>query len=61
MAFSMSLLALGIVEYGMEMQKGDQLGYAMEALKWGTDYFIKAHTEPFVMWGEVSAMLLIVM
>ncbi|KAJ8485932.1 hypothetical protein OPV22_018417 [Ensete ventricosum] len=26
----------------------------MEAVKWGTDYHIKAHSEPFVLYGVVS-------
>jgi hypothetical protein len=25
----------------------------VEAIKWGTDYFVKAHPEPNVLYGEV--------
>jgi hypothetical protein len=35
------------------MASSGELGHAMEAVKWGTDYFIKAHPEPNVLYGEV--------
>ena len=54
MAFSMTVLAWSIIEYGGQLARANQLAYATIALKWGTDYFIKAHTAPFVLWGQVS-------
>ncbi|KAK3423941.1 hypothetical protein EUGRSUZ_F00694 [Eucalyptus grandis] len=30
---------------------------ALEAIKWGTDYFIKAHTHPTVLWAQASHIL----
>lgn len=30
----------------------------MDAIKWGTDYFIKVHHEPYVLFGEVHSLFL---
>ena len=49
----MTLLAWSIVEYSQELAAAGQLNYALDALKWGTDYLLKAHTEPNVFWVEV--------
>ncbi|GBG81214.1 hypothetical protein CBR_g31886 [Chara braunii] len=39
MAFSMKLLAWGVLEFASDY--GAELGNALEAIKWGTDYFLK--------------------
>ncbi|XP_078446147.1 endoglucanase 8-like [Wolffia australiana] len=44
MAFSTTVLAWGIVEFGRYM--GVQLGYAREAVRWGADYLLKATAQP---------------
>ncbi|BAF19200.1 Os06g0247900, partial [Oryza sativa Japonica Group] len=31
-----------------------ELAHALDAIKWGTDYFIKAHTKPHELWAEVG-------
>ena len=31
-----------------------ELSHALESIKWGTDYFIKAHTQPDELWAEVT-------
>ena len=55
MAASASLLAMGIVEYrGAYVQTG-QLNTALDELKWATDYFIKAHTAPNELYGQIGA------
>ncbi|KAI4364967.1 hypothetical protein MLD38_020998 [Melastoma candidum] len=54
MAFTVTMMSWGILEYGKQMAGGGELGHAMEAVKWGTDYFIKAHPEPNVLYGEVG-------
>ena len=56
MAFSMTVLAYSILEYGSQLSAAGQLNYALTALQWGTDYFIKAHTAPNVLWGQVEAL-----
>ncbi|KAH7366467.1 hypothetical protein KP509_18G079600 [Ceratopteris richardii] len=54
MAFTITMLSWSVIEYGGYIGSAGQLGYALEAIKWGTDYLIKAHPEPNVLWGEVG-------
>lgn len=53
MAFTITMMSWSIVEYGKQMAASGELGHAMNAIKWGTDYLIKAHPEPNVLYGEV--------
>lgn len=57
MAFTVTMLSWGVIEYGRQMSDAGELNHAMEAIKWGTDYFIKAHTHPNVLWVQVSLAL----
>ncbi|KAK9121869.1 hypothetical protein Syun_019486 [Stephania yunnanensis] len=52
MAFTITMMSWSIVEYGKQMAANGELGHAMEAVKWGTDYLIKAHPQPYVPYGE---------
>lgn len=54
MAFTITMLSWSVVEYGHFIGAAGELGYTHEAIKWGTDYLIKAHPEPNVLWGEVQ-------
>ncbi|KAM0896694.1 hypothetical protein ACQ4PT_023021 [Festuca glaucescens] len=54
MAFTVTMLAWGALEFGDDVEAAGEWGHALEAIKWGTDYFVKAHTEPFVYWAEVG-------
>ncbi|XP_074318222.1 endoglucanase 11-like [Silene latifolia] len=54
MAFTVTMLSWGVLEYGKEMIEAGEYGHALEAIKWGTDYFIKAHTHPNVLWVQVG-------
>ncbi|KAI4368043.1 hypothetical protein MLD38_016652 [Melastoma candidum] len=54
MAFTVTMMSWSILEYGRQMASSGELSHAMEAVKWGTDYFIKAHSEPHVLYGEVG-------
>lgn len=54
MSFSMTILAYSILEYGSQLSAAGQLNYALTALQWGTDYFLKAHTAPDTLWGQVA-------
>ncbi|CAN6344886.1 unnamed protein product [Urochloa humidicola] len=54
MAFTVTMMSWGILEYGKQMASAGELRNAMDAVKWGTDYFIKAHPEPDVLYGEVG-------
>ncbi|CAL1373578.1 unnamed protein product [Linum trigynum] len=54
MAFTVTMMSWSIIEYGKQMAASGELRNAMDAIKWGTDYFIKAHPEPNVLYGEVG-------
>ncbi|KAG6600521.1 Endoglucanase 6, partial [Cucurbita argyrosperma subsp. sororia] len=54
MAFTVTMMSWSIVEYGKQMAANGELGHALDAVKWGTDYLIKAHPEPYVLYGEVG-------
>lgn len=53
MAFTVTMLSWSVVEYRDQIAVAGELEHALEAIKWGTDYFIKAHTSPNVLWAEV--------
>lgn len=57
MAFTVTMMSWSIVEYGKQMASKGELSHAMDAVKWGTDYLIKAHPEPNVLYGEVPFKL----
>ncbi|XP_072980908.1 endoglucanase 22-like [Typha angustifolia] len=54
MAFTVTMLSWGVIEYGGDIAAAGEYQHALEAIKWGTDYFVKAHTEPYVLWAEVG-------
>nr|AYP70933.1 endoglucanase 1 [Actinidia deliciosa] len=54
MAFTITMMSWSIVEYGKQMAASGELGHALDAVKWGTDYLIKAHPELNVFYGEVG-------
>jgi hypothetical protein len=53
MAFTITMLSWSVIEYGSQIDAVGQLQYCMDAIKWGTDYFIIAHPEPYLLFGEV--------
>ena len=53
MAFSVTMLAWGAIEFSKEITEYNQMGNTLWAIRWGTDYFIKAHPQPNVLWGQV--------
>jgi hypothetical protein len=53
MAFTVTMLSWGAIEFGDDIADAGEWRHELEAIKWGTDYFVKAHTEPFVYWAEV--------
>ena len=54
MASSMTMLGWGVVQYREGYQKSGQLDEALDAIKWGTDYILKAHTAPNEFYGQVG-------
>ncbi|KAK4842031.1 hypothetical protein QYF36_014609 [Acer negundo] len=54
MAYTTTMLAWGVVDYRKEITDLDQMGHTLLAIRWATDYFIKAHPQPDVLWGQVG-------
>ncbi|XP_010541571.1 PREDICTED: endoglucanase 19 [Tarenaya hassleriana] len=54
MAFTVTMMSWSVIEYGPQLALNGELGHVIDAVKWGTDYFIKAHPEPNVLYGEVG-------
>ncbi|XP_047327647.1 endoglucanase 6 [Impatiens glandulifera] len=54
MAFTITMLSWSTLEYGGQMGGAGELDNTLEAIKWGTDYLIKAHPQPEVLYGEVG-------
>ncbi|OAY37446.1 endoglucanase 5 [Manihot esculenta] len=54
MAFSVTMLAWGAIDFRKEITALDQMGHTLWAIRWGTDYFMKAHTQPNVLWAQVG-------
>ena len=57
MAFTVTMMAWSVIEYGNQLAANGELGHSIDAIKWGTDYFIKAHPEPNVLYGEVFLLM----
>jgi hypothetical protein len=55
MAASATMLAWGLVEYRASYVQTGQLNAALDNLRWATDYFIKAHTAPNELYGQIGA------
>ncbi|XP_062119573.1 endoglucanase-like [Humulus lupulus] len=54
MAFSVSLLSWAAVEYQAEISSANQLDYLQSAIRWGTDFILKAHTSPTTLYTQVG-------
>ena len=54
MAESMTMLAWGGIEYAQGYVKAGMMDYLRDAVKWGTDYFIKCHVSPNEFYGQVG-------
>uniref|UniRef100_A0A2N9F1G4 Endoglucanase n=1 Tax=Fagus sylvatica TaxID=28930 RepID=A0A2N9F1G4_FAGSY len=54
LAFTITMLSWSTVEFQAQLQAKNELSNALDAIKWGTDYLIKAHPEPDVLYGEVG-------
>ncbi|KAK6129947.1 hypothetical protein DH2020_036341 [Rehmannia glutinosa] len=54
MAFTITMMSWSIIEYGGQIGNSGELENALDAVKWGTDYLIKAHPQPYVLYGEVG-------
>jgi endoglucanase len=55
MAFSMTMLAWSVVEFGGLMKA--ELQHAREAVRWGADYLLKATAHPDTIYVQASSLL----
>jgi hypothetical protein len=54
MAFTATVLSWAILEYGDNMDAVKQLDYAVDSLKWITDYLVNAHPFAEVLYIQVK-------
>ncbi|KAF8028670.1 hypothetical protein BT93_E1348 [Corymbia citriodora subsp. variegata] len=54
LAFTISTLSWSVVEFSSKLQAKGELSNALAAVRWGTDYLIKAHPQPDVLYGQVG-------
>ncbi|XP_071109511.1 uncharacterized protein [Haliotis cracherodii] len=54
MAFSTTLLTWSLLQYKDAYEKTGQLEKMYECIKWPLDYFIKCHTKPNELYGQVG-------
>ena len=54
MAFTVTMLSWSAAEFGAKVAAAGEWRHLLEAIKWGTDYLVKAHAEPDVLWAEVG-------
>ncbi|KAL3647820.1 hypothetical protein CASFOL_008788 [Castilleja foliolosa] len=54
MAYTMTMLSWSMLEFGRDINGRHELANAATTIKWGTDYLIKAHPQPNVLYGEVG-------
>lgn len=56
MAFTVTMLSWGVIDFRKEITDLDQMGHTLWAIRWGTDYFMKAHPQPNVLWAQVTLL-----
>ncbi|KAI3971465.1 hypothetical protein MKW92_033636 [Papaver armeniacum] len=54
MAFTITMLAWSVVDFGEHLSAQNELAHALEAIRWGTDYLIKASPYDGILYGEVG-------
>jgi endoglucanase len=54
MAFTVTILSWAVIEFEKELIATNELQHTLDAIRWGTDYFIKAHKEPNALWVQVG-------
>ncbi|GMN31908.1 hypothetical protein TIFTF001_003443 [Ficus carica] len=54
MSFSMCLLSWAAIEYRHEISSANQLEHLRDAIRWGTDFILKAHTSPTTLYTQVG-------
>nr|CAD7445147.1 unnamed protein product [Timema bartmani] len=55
MSFAITVIAWGVLDHKTGYQTANALDDALKAIKWGTDYFIKAHTSENEFYAQVAS------
>ncbi|KAA0203848.1 hypothetical protein HAZT_HAZT000711, partial [Hyalella azteca] len=53
MAYSVTVLSWGLLSYRAGYEAAGQVTAAENAIRFGTDYFLKAHSASMTLWGQV--------
>lgn len=54
MASTATMLAWSVYEYREGYEQSGQLDEILDNIRWATDYFMKAHTAPNELWGQIG-------
>jgi hypothetical protein len=54
MAFTVTMLSWSVVEHGARLAAAGELGHALEAVRWGADYLVRAHATPETLYVQVG-------
>ncbi len=54
MAYTITVLSWGAIQYEGAYKSSGQYQNMLDAIKWGTDYFIKCHTAKNELYGQVG-------
>jgi hypothetical protein len=54
MAYSVTVLSWGLLSYHGGYESAGQVAQAEAAIRWGCDYFLKAHSSSMTLWGQVG-------
>ncbi|XP_061348878.1 endoglucanase 14-like [Gastrolobium bilobum] len=54
MAFTITMLSWSTIEFRDKLVRQNELANALNAIRWGTDYFMKAHPQPNILYGEIG-------
>ncbi|XP_040383097.1 endoglucanase 21-like [Oryza brachyantha] len=54
MAFTVTMLSWSAIEFAAEIAAAGERRHVLEAIKWGIDYLVKAHTAADELWAEVG-------
>ena len=57
MAFSVTMLSWGLVDYKDAYEDAGELSYMLDSIKWPLDYFMKAHIKQDEFYGQVGVLL----
>ncbi|XP_024538201.1 endoglucanase 17 [Selaginella moellendorffii] len=54
MAFTITMLSWSVIESGKQLKRAGELQNARDAIRWGTDYLLKAYKPPNTLWVQVG-------